>query len=40
MLRQMGCDQLQGFLLSRPVAPERLLELIPPAEHPALRLAH
>lgn len=34
LLRQMGCDQLQGFLLSRPVAPERLLELIPPAEKP------
>lgn len=40
MLRQMGCDQLQGYLLSRPLAPERLLELIPPTEHPALRIAN
>lgn len=31
-LRQLGCDQLQGFLLSRPVAKEeihRLLEGVP-----------
>jgi EAL domain-containing protein (putative c-di-GMP-specific phosphodiesterase class I) len=27
MLRQMGCDQLQGYLLSRPVTAERLVEI-------------
>lgn len=28
MLKQMGCDQLQGFLLSRPLTPERLVEVV------------
>jgi EAL domain-containing protein (putative c-di-GMP-specific phosphodiesterase class I) len=25
--QQMGCDELQGYLLSRPVTPERLLQM-------------
>ena len=31
ILQQLGCDQLQGYLLSRPVAPAKLSEL---AAHP------
>jgi diguanylate cyclase (GGDEF)-like protein len=27
MLQEMGCDELQGYFLSRPVAPERLLQM-------------
>ncbi len=27
ILQQMGCDELQGYFLSRPVSPERLLQL-------------
>jgi len=34
-LRELGCDLLQGFLLSRPVAPERIPSLIGRL-HPAL----
>ncbi len=28
VLRRLGCDEMQGFLFSRPVAPEKILELL------------
>ncbi len=28
ILREQGCDEVQGYLLSRPVSPERIAELI------------
>jgi diguanylate cyclase (GGDEF)-like protein len=34
LLRQMGCDQLQGFLLSRPLPPDRLTKLLLSAATP------
>ena len=30
MLREMRCDELQGFLLARPQSPEELLNLLTP----------
>ena len=27
-LRALGCERIQGFLLARPLAPERLTELL------------
>jgi EAL domain-containing protein (putative c-di-GMP-specific phosphodiesterase class I) len=30
-LRAHGCDEMQGFLFSRPLAPDRLAELLRPA---------
>jgi diguanylate cyclase (GGDEF)-like protein len=36
-LKQMGCDELQGYFLSRPVAPERLLQMTGSASPEALR---
>jgi predicted signal transduction protein with EAL and GGDEF domain len=30
-LRSHGCDEMQGYLFSRPVAPEQLAELLRPA---------
>jgi EAL domain-containing protein (putative c-di-GMP-specific phosphodiesterase class I) len=27
ILQEMGCDELQGYFLSRPVTPERLLQM-------------
>jgi diguanylate cyclase (GGDEF)-like protein len=29
-LRENGCDEMQGYLFSRPVPPEQLLKLLPP----------
>ena len=29
-LRDNGCDEMQGYLFSRPVSPEQLLKLLPP----------
>jgi predicted signal transduction protein with EAL and GGDEF domain len=28
LLREMGCDEMQGYLFSRPVAPERITEML------------
>ena len=47
MLRQMSCDELQGFVFSRPVPPERAREMlvsdvrleVPPAEDAQLPAA-
>jgi diguanylate cyclase (GGDEF)-like protein len=39
-LRANGCDEMQGYLFSRPLAPEQLLKLLPPpgsTAMPALR---
>ena len=39
-LRDNGCDEMQGYLFSRPVSPEQLLKLLPPplpAAAPAIR---
>jgi predicted signal transduction protein with EAL and GGDEF domain len=30
-LRDHGCDEMQGFLFSRPVPPQQLAELLQPA---------
>ena len=34
-LRQMGCDQAQGFLLARPVGPQRIPALLSAGRNPA-----
>ena len=32
-LMRLGCDQMQGFLFSPPVPPERLEALLPPPQN-------
>lgn len=39
LLRAMGCDQLQGFLLARPMKPEHLAALLDADQLPELRSA-
>ncbi|MFD2647660.1 putative bifunctional diguanylate cyclase/phosphodiesterase [Devosia albogilva] len=39
MLQEMGCNQLQGYLLSRPLTSERLAEQFAAAGSPAVRRA-
>jgi diguanylate cyclase (GGDEF)-like protein/PAS domain S-box-containing protein len=42
VLRTMGCDEVQGFLLARPLPPETVVTLLPradPPEAPRLRVA-
>jgi diguanylate cyclase (GGDEF)-like protein len=34
-LREHGCDEMQGFLFSKPVVPERLADLLHPSLHPS-----
>jgi diguanylate cyclase (GGDEF)-like protein/PAS domain S-box-containing protein len=34
-LRENGCDEMQGYLFSRPLPPDQLLKLLPPPRLPA-----
>ena len=38
-LRAMGCDQLQGFLLARPMTPEHINAALEAMQVPELRSA-
>ena len=33
LLRDLGCDQIQGYLVSRPIPAEEVAKILPPAQH-------